>query len=206
MPTLAQTSREVNWVKKKKTPLKEQEFFTKELAKGLNYLGTSLTGLNHYKVAIELFEEAIPIYKNAGINIGLDGCYINLGNAHYAEGNIKEAIVFYNNGIKVTDETGNLRYRANALMSLGNIYLDLNQIDKALEHLIESRKIALEIDAKISLGTINLNLGNVYLKNNNLDSALNCYHTSLGYCNLLDDFYTMGTTYNNLGEVHLKLN
>mgnify|MGYP000684041015 CR=1 FL=1 len=87
---------------KKDLSPKEREFFTSELARGLNYFGTALISLNHPKEAIPYFEEAIPIYKKANLINGLDGCKINLGNAHYNEGNIKEAIIAYCDKLKET--------------------------------------------------------------------------------------------------------
>ena len=191
---------------KKDITLEEKTFFTQALAKGLNYLGVSLTGLGHYEIAIELHKKAIPIYEEAGLIHGLDGCFINLGSALYDNGNIKEAIVQFNKGIKITDQSGNLQYKANALMSLGNIYLNLDQINKSLEYLHKAKNIVSNLNSKSNLGTIYLNLGNSYLTKNDLDSTLYCYRTSLKYCKAINDTYTMSTTFNNLGEVHMKLN
>jgi len=67
-------------------------------------------------------------------------------------------------------------------MSLGNIYLKLEQINKSLEYLYKAKNIALDIESSSSLVTIYLNLGNAYLMQDDLDSALNCYQTSLQYC------------------------
>lgn len=191
---------------KKDLSLAEETYFTRELATGLNYLGTAMTGLGHYKSAIALHERAIPIYEKAGLINGLDGCTINLGNALYDDGNLKEAIIQFNKGIKYTDQSGNLQYKSNALMSLGNIYLNLEQIDKSLEYLHKAKNLVLNLESISSLGTIYLNLGNAYLTQNDLDSALYCYQTSLNYCKATNNDYTMSTTFNNLGEVHMKLN
>jgi serine phosphatase RsbU (regulator of sigma subunit) len=190
---------------KKDIPISEKRFFAKELANGLNYLGSSVTGLGYYKEAIDFFREAIPIYQQAGLSQGLDGCMINLGTALYDNGDMKGAVIQFNNGIKLTDKTGNDQYKANALMSLGNIYLDLGEYDKALDYNKKALNLVIDLDAKTSMEIIYLNMGNAFLYKDQYDSALFCYNTSYQIGIELGGLHTLGTTMNNLGEVHLEL-
>jgi len=191
---------------KKKLNLKEKLFFAKELADGLNYLGTSITeNGGYFEESVPLYEEAISIYKQAKIDDGLDGCYINLGVTTYDLGDIQQAIIYYNKGLKLTDKTGNLRYRANGFMSLGIVYLDIKEYEKSIEYLYKALAIDKETEAIGNMEVTYLNLGNAYLISEQLDSALICYKLAYKKRDERQDLHTLGTTMNNLGEIYLTM-
>ena len=83
-------------------------------------------------------------------------------------------------------------------MSLGNIYLKLEQINKSLEYLYKAKNIALDIGSSSSLGTIYLNLGNAYLMQDDLDSALNCYQTNKVIFSQTTELSTLKYSYEKL--------
>lgn len=93
--------------------------------------------------------------------------------------------------------------------SIGIIYFNLNNMEKALDYLRRAEKLALENYAKdkkerVKLCVVYNDIGSVYLQNRELDTAKDYYEKSLYYNIENEDEKYSSALYNNLGIIFME--
>lgn len=96
--------------------------------------------------------------------------YINLGVAADERGLRGEAIMAYNNALRIAP------YSAEVYNNLGIIYYEEGELDKAIENYQKARTLTSNYDY---LATIHENLGNAYFKKELLDMAIEEYRQTI---------------------------
>ena len=116
--------------------------------------------------AEEEYALAIPLLKKTGRYKELIATYLNLGNRFVEKGNYPDAMGFYLEGLKLSDEVNDTTYLSSLYNNLGVVYINLDEYENALEyytralHLFENRKDTVNIaGATTNIGTIYLRLG-----------------------------------------------
>jgi tetratricopeptide (TPR) repeat protein len=108
---------------------------------------------------------------------------VQLGIIYYRSQNYKKALSSFRETMKLADLVHDSAYYALAQTSMGETYLELNQLDSALNCSQLAYNIADKIADKIKvnwlLHDVRINLGKIYSKKGNPDLALKYFHQSL---------------------------
>ena len=148
-----------------------------EKATAFNNLGKAYFDLNDFRLAIENYNRALNVVRDAGIKATT---YLNLGEAHYASGRYKEAVTFYR--------------RASSLYKVASEHVKVEAPGQGftpggsqLEQLKTSLKLKREVGDKDGEAETLSRLGEVYLKLGDKTAALAAVNQALKLYGSLDD-------------------
>ena len=109
------------------------------------------------------------------------------------------------------DQLNSIRFAR--LYFLSNIHNDFShllrttgKIDEAIFHLMETKKIALEINNETMLGLVDKNLGKSFILINKLDSALILEENAVRILSNTDGIKYISDAYHIMGQIYLKQN
>lgn len=134
--------------------------------------------------------------------------YGKLGNVFNRVGKFKEAITNYELQLKFAIEDGNRSQEAQALESLGNLYLfhpQFGDLRSAVKYLKRSLKVYIEQEDKSGIGHAYGYLGIAFYRLGNLETALNYHQRNLKIVMQLGEEVEEGKTYGNMGRVYRSL-
>ncbi len=163
-----------------------------------------------------LYNRAIAYHQNAynlalsTKNIDLQVVNLNmLGVVSRKTDNNIKAIEYHQEALKIAENqketTKNLKKSiAISYNSIGNIYLTLENPDKAIEHFSKSLSIEKEIGNKLGLAMNYHNIGYALEEKHEIDAALDHYLTSLKYNEEINSFIGTVICNNSISQIHLK--
>ena len=134
--------------------------------------------------------------------------YGKLGNVFNRVGKFEEAIENYRLQLRFAMEDGNRSQEAQALESLGNLYLFHSQfgdLKTAVDYLERSLKVFIELDDKSGIGHAYGYLGIAFHRLGDLETALNYHQKNLTIVMQLGEKAEEGKTYGNIGRVYRSL-
>ena len=129
-------------------------------ARPLSNLGIAFASIGDMDKAIDLYYRSLNLKQSAEIQN-------NLGNALVQKGQSDEAIVHYNEALKLDPAY------INAHINLGNTYAELNQLEKALYHYAEVQKKSPDDVTLLN------NMGKALFKGGRLEEAEKCFRRVL---------------------------
>lgn len=145
------------------------------LASAILNTGEAFRTAGNYDSALHYFQESERIFEKKNYpqgkfysigNIGM--VYASLGKTELAEKNLNEAIDFLESS---EDDYALCAY----LISMSDVYLQQNDMEKALSYAKRSLLLAKQNDLKEQLRDADLKLSELYEKNHNPEQALNYY-------------------------------
>lgn len=171
----------------------------------LNALSKSLFNSNP-DTSITIGSSAKILATRIQFKPGLALAIKNIGIGYYLKGEYYEAIVTWQEAIKVYESIGDKRGVANMLSNQGAIYFNQGNDVKSLESHLQSLKMSEEINDTLRIVTSLYNIGGVYSNkeptwNKALEYFLRAYKLSI----LIKDEYSIGTAAVNLGEIYYKM-
>jgi signal transduction histidine kinase len=131
------------------------------IATALNNMADLLGVAQKYETAIAYSREAISIYEKTNNLSGLLGCYKNLGNFYFEEGNLADAEVYFHKLNDIASETKNRWYQAVGLLNLGKLYLELRELDVSGDFLLKALDVSVELadkDLELSIHSLLIEL------------------------------------------------
>jgi two-component system, NarL family, sensor histidine kinase UhpB len=124
------------------------------------------------------FKEALPFLLE-GLRLSKDGDktdfagqLLNVGNAYYNLGELKNAADYHLKALALFEEVKNKRGQSFCLNSLGNDYADLKQYNTAEKYFFRSEKLKEELGDKRGVLTSWMSLGVVYQQTNKPDLSM----------------------------------
>ena len=133
------------------------------------YVGSDLQS------AIKYGTEARDLAEKIGFQKGLGYAYKAIGIGYFNQSNYPEALIQYEQSLKIFEGIPFKTGIANMLSNIGVVYSNLGDDTKAIEHHLTALKVSEEIKDSLRIATSLNNLGVVY-KNNKSDRK-----KSLGY-------------------------
>ncbi len=131
---------------------------------------------------------------------------------YYKTGEPDKAVVCYEKGAKLAEETGDKLWQATFLGNIGLVYSDKGELDKALKSFEEGLKIQQEIGDRRGQAAKLGNIGLVYQTKGELDKALKYHEEALaidreiGYREgAAQDLGNIGLIYQDKGELDKAL-
>ncbi|GGD82566.1 hypothetical protein GCM10011514_53290 [Emticicia aquatilis] len=99
----------------------------------LNIAGGYLNIVGKADSAIHFFEQAIKIYEKSGSDSLMESSYLNQGRSLYKKTLYKDALLAYKKALNYSVKLPQNGNRWTIEASIGNVYLDLNEDEKAAE-------------------------------------------------------------------------
>jgi len=130
------------------------------------------------KEALPYLLDALRLLEN-GDKTARAGQMLNVGNAYYIIGEIKNAANYHLKSLALFEEVKNKRGQSFSLNSLGNDYMDLQQYAVAEKYLLQSEKLKEELGDKRGVLSSWMNLGIVYQQTNKPE--LSMYYFNKAY-------------------------
>ena len=147
----------------------------------------------HWKNSLALWERAVDVSSGHGrTSVPSTGwvMYNNLGNAHFSEGRLPEALAMFAKASKLRPSEASPHY------NLGNVYFALRQYNEAADAYLRAVAIT------PSYAQAFYNLGNTYAALRRHAEAVKAYRRAIEVAPLHSDaYYNMGNAYLMLGMV-----
>lgn len=132
--------------------------YHKEEALGYQVLGRFNYSLSNYKLASSNFDKAIAIVKKERQNAWLYELYVEAAKSQEKRKNYSQGITFFQDALSLAITSSHISNQVYCHLYLGELYLKLNQPDKAKEQfettLKKTSSIKNQINSKIGLGRV----------------------------------------------------
>jgi tetratricopeptide (TPR) repeat protein len=187
---------------KKRTLSPQQQ---KEKAEQLFHSGTQHFKANEYTEAIQVWQQALPLYQGSGeIKAGIN-CLGKLGNLYQTLGQYQQAISVHQRALGLSKKIKYRRGEASTLNSLGQVCTLLGQYDRAIACYQDS----LEISQKINFRTAEIQglnyLGQVYYALGQYQQALEYHQQALSLAKQRDLGFAQAYSLSSLGHTYAAL-
>ncbi|MDQ6764207.1 MAG: tetratricopeptide repeat protein [Bacteroidota bacterium] len=131
----------------------------------------------------------------------------NIGMAYYNETSYPDALLIWEQSLKLFENLHDREGAAIMLNNLGSIYMDHGDNEMALTYYLKSLDYAKQINNKTRIAMVLGNIGTAYSNSDSTsDKALDYYFKSLKLSEESDDKNTIGGILVNIGENYLKRN
>lgn len=184
----------------------------------LNNNGESLiykdtVGLNELQAGLELFQQALAIFKKYNAKAGEGNSLVNIGYVYLRKGEYTKALEFFQSALAIRKQTRDRQNEWIPLSYIGEVYVNLNDYQKALEFYQPALAILRELKAAQPKDSSYSNseelmladIGAVYFRTGQYQKALDFYQQSLAIQKADSDRIGGAQTLNNLGVVAVNL-
>lgn len=122
--------------------------------------------------AIELYKQALPLWRQAGDTRGEAGTLCELGYSHRLLGNLEGAAARYEEALELWRQTGGTSDEILTLIQLGRVHFRMNQPQVAMEHYRAGLALAREAGNRTTQAELLNNMGVVHQRLGEPDHAL----------------------------------
>jgi tetratricopeptide (TPR) repeat protein len=126
----------------------------------------------------------------------------NIGLIHDNEGNIIQALKFYQRGLKIREKIMDRKGVAESYHNIAYLHENLGNLSYALKLYNKSLKIRLEIKDKYGLSDSYINKGNIYQKQGDYDKALSFFKKGLKVSKEINYKSRVSAAYLNIGHIY----
>ncbi len=151
----------------------------KDIARSLDGKASIYEALNEDDKALELYKKSLAIAQEINFKAWYPGEIFSLGNLAYAKGNLDSAVAYYNEAIKLSDETGNLNNKASCYQRLSSIYFDKKDTKLAMQYAQKAMDLFQQTGSTSSFSYSRLQMCYVLLEDKQYDMAINFAKISL---------------------------
>lgn len=145
----------------------------------LNSLGSAYRELGRFDEAIDQFQRALVIRREAGDRNGEGWALYNLGDTYRTIGRFAEAVEYLRQALPISREAGERWGEGWVLNMLGDAYRRLGRFAEAIEHFRQALLIRSEVGDEVGRGwTLNM-LGTTYGELGDFDKAIDCFTEAL---------------------------
>ncbi|MCW5945723.1 MAG: CHAT domain-containing protein [Fimbriimonadales bacterium] len=180
-------------------------------ALSLLWVGRSLDGLGENRKALEYYERALPLLRNAEDTHREATTLNNIGSIYFDLGEAHKALEYYNLALPVRRKAQDIRGEATTLSNIGSVYSYLGDLRKALEYYEQAFLLDTREDIWGAATTLN-NIGAAYYGLGEKREALEYFELALLLWRKAENIrgesgtlYNIGSVYYYLGEVRKAL-
>jgi len=183
----------------KATPLiKENQHWIEAPIRCLLLEGRLATKQQDNTKALNLLAKGYALDKKHNTNFCADFCIL-IANVHEKQGAYNNAIANLNKGLYCTINT---EQRITLCNNLGNLYVSLDSISKALELYTKNLKLASSINNKLEESRAYLNIGNIHYLKSVWSKALEFYLKSAVIKETIDDQRGLAELHQNIAAIY----
>ena len=161
---------------------------------------------SNYKAALQYANESLEKLSGAGDQSNMADVYALLCDIQSKMGLKEKAINNCITSLKIYDEMGKLQGKARLLNSIGNIYLEIRQLDKSKQYFSEALEIARSQNDRVVIARSLDNLADTHSEKNELDSAFYFYQQAREIQQSDSNYRELATTNLKIGKAYIKAN
>ena len=161
---------------------------------------------SNYKAALQYANESLEKLSGAGDHSNIADVYALLCDIQSKMGLKEKAINNCITSLKIYDEMGKLQGKARLLNSIGNIYLEIKQLDKSKQYFSEALEIARSQNDRVVIARSLNNLADTHTEKNELDSAFYFYLQAREIQQTDSNYRELATTNLKIGKAYIKAN
>ncbi|MCW3785877.1 ATP-binding protein [Plebeiibacterium sediminum] len=114
----------------------------------------------------------------------------------------KDRLSYATKAYDLAKEKDLYNWRALARVYQAEVYINLGDLSKAVEFLLESKYLYKQAKSKTGIATSNAKLASVYKRNHAIELAVKYYSESINILNEVKDTFRLASVYLNLGEIY----
>lgn len=152
-----------------------------------NNIGIIYAAKKDFEKGMEYFNEALNGFRENKDSVGMAGVYNNMGIIMSEQNYSDKALEYFNQAVAFDhdlDEGG-----IDPLISIGNLYLKMNDHDKAIEFLKKASAEASALQDQMSLLVIQAGLGDAWLRAGDLKTSEKLLSDALRICQTTESFF-----------------
>ncbi|OLP17136.1 hypothetical protein BST81_17445 [Leptolyngbya sp. 'hensonii'] len=161
--------------------------------------------LGQFPTALQAFQQALILYRQAGDRRGEVKALRNIGNVFYVTGEISQALDYYQQSLTLARTQQDRQGEASVLQNLGNVAESQGNLQQALDYAQQSLALYQALKDRAGEAAVIGNIGNVYLNQGDYPRALEAYQQSLTLLRVLQDKRTEASTLGNIGLVYYSM-
>lgn len=152
--------------------------------------------------ALFFAQQSLTLSKALGFQKGIALANISKGLALVSKAQLPEALAYYFEALRISEELGLTEVQGNALNAIGIVYAQLKDFPKALYFYKKSYKIAIQQKKpdKHRIHSVLVNIGEIFKDNSKSDSAIVYNQKALSIATQLKDSLGIAITLYNIGE------
>ncbi|WP_397444658.1 hypothetical protein [Polaribacter sp. R77954] len=156
--------------------------------------------------ALVYMKKGLLLAKKEKYNLGIINTYIGLSNIYQNKGTFNKQLSYLDSALYLANNTKNVDYRksVNILHSLGNINIDLNNIEKSKRYYLQALDTCKFYKDKFMLLYVNNSLASIYIKENKLDSAQVYLNDNINHPSFKKSKRILVKTYRRFFELEFK--
>jgi len=189
----------------KSLELSEKLGYQRGVANSYLWLGRVYYYMDEYENAELCLSKAKILFEDESDFDGLAFYYFAVGSINNLKGDHVNAIKNYQKVIELSKITRNDHLWSAGLMSLGTIYIDRNDPDKAITYLKESLALKKTESDLGGVANILTSMGKVFEYKNLLDSAMHYYQIGLDFRTQIADIRSLANSEICIGNLQIKL-
>jgi AraC-like DNA-binding protein len=167
-----------------------------------NNLGNTTGYFEDWDQSVVYYQRAIQLYESVGRDIDVLLVQANLGATYRAANRTQEALTLYQAGLDALTSTEVPDLEAQFQMNLGNLYVELGEVQSGLDALRKSLAICLKEGLSYCVMLSRLNVGHAHLVNGDFDQALVFFDRTNEDLESLDDPYVERSLMDNYADVY----
>jgi CHAT domain-containing protein/tetratricopeptide (TPR) repeat protein len=129
--------------------------------------------------AIELYDQALTIYRANNDRADCDATLNNLGAAYRKQGRFQDAVRSYEEALQITREQKETQNEGRALTNLGLVWKESGDLPKAVGYFEQALRILSPAQDPAAVGTALNNMAAVYREQQHYDQAIDAYGRAL---------------------------
>ena len=176
------------------------------LAKITNNLGVYYyVWPNNYNKSLLFLERSLELKKLLKFDDkSLASTYFNLGKVHFLLNNYIKSLKFYFKCLEIVEATKEFNKISDIQNHISQVYLEIDEFDKAKKYLNLSLKLSKQLDTKIEFANNYLLYSDLHLAMNQPDSALIKLSQAEAIYNEDNELLGLGRVYNRYVEIYTR--
>ncbi len=151
------------------------------------------------KKALNSYQSALLLFREAGNEHGEAMCYNNLGNIYHSLGDDERALEYYSHALKIDRKEENTAGIANRLNNIGNIYRAREEDETAERYYTDALNRYEKLDDEVGCAQVYNNLGILRQRTGDEQAAIEQFERALAIYRRIDDARGVSRCYNNIG-------
>lgn len=152
--------------------------------------------------AMELYEKALFLYRDANSPEDVGDVYVAIGNIHLRTGNNQKAREMYEKALSLFLQSHSLLGEGKVYTGLGNVHLRSRNYIRAKEMYEKALLLFEKTNARSDQGHVHRNLGEIFMRTGNNASAMEHYEKALALFSRVQDVIGRGSALRSMGEAH----
>lgn len=154
--------------------------------------------------ALHYYLSALPFMETHGSEVVEGSVLVNLGEIYYGRQQYDTALYYYEKSLDTFNRSrdGNIPY---AMTSIGRVYMERGEFQKAIKIQKEGYKVAKQSDAKLEMTATLLGLADTYTHQGDLESAISTYLKAEEIAEEIGAKYELSNAYHGLAKSYEEL-